>query len=322
LRVLEAPAERELAWIRAHGQPRFPYNRQNREAFQYLKQHPNDHAKSLSLYLGIAPYLLPEDPHVHAPIVRLHDISPNNILVDKDFNITALIDWQHSIVLPLFLAAGIPDSFQNWADKESFMFSTVQSPKPQLPAALGSMTEEDQAVEQELYRRRHIHHYYLHLTSNLNPNHWYAITRKDEMLRRRAFDRVSGPWDGLNTPLQYDLVQVQQDWPRLVTAEPDGTLPPCPLSFSEDEAKHIDRLDSLHRKADAEVMELNERLGIGIDGWMPHEHFEESTKRARQLWEAVRAELRNNIEEDGDEYLWMRGMTEEHWPWQDFNESE
>ncbi|KAF2750959.1 kinase-like protein [Sporormia fimetaria CBS 119925] len=116
-RALLAPAEKELAWIRAYGRPRFPFERAYRETFGYKKQEPSEHAKSLGDYVQLAPYLVPECAKLSLPILRHPDLQPNNIFVSEDITITGLIDWQHSVVLPTFLAAGMPNKFQNYNDE-------------------------------------------------------------------------------------------------------------------------------------------------------------------------------------------------------------
>lgn len=96
------------------------------------------------------------------PVLRHPDLQPN-IFVSEDFSITGLIDWQHSLVLPTFLAAGMPNSFQNYDDEESMSFVP-----PQLPDDFESMDEDERAREQEQFRRRHVHFFYLGFTQRMN----------------------------------------------------------------------------------------------------------------------------------------------------------
>jgi RIO-like serine/threonine protein kinase len=47
------------------------------------------------------------------PTLRHPDFSPINILVHTSNDVVEIIDWQHAVILPLCLCAGIPDHFQN-----------------------------------------------------------------------------------------------------------------------------------------------------------------------------------------------------------------
>jgi hypothetical protein len=201
LRALQAPAEKELTWIREHGKPRYPFRRQYREAFHYMKQDPVVHAESLERYLGVAPHLIPTSPELNFPVLRHPDIQPNNMFISEDYRVTSLIDWQHATALPTFLAAGIPNSFQNYGDAESRSFTP---PRP--PINLDSLGELECAQVQEEFRRRHVHFSYLGFTQRFNQQHWRALEEEADFLRRRIFDHAGEPWEGVNTALQYDLV--------------------------------------------------------------------------------------------------------------------
>ncbi|KAH8732087.1 kinase-like domain-containing protein [Phaeosphaeriaceae sp. PMI808] len=309
LRALQAPAEKELAWLREHGRPRYPFHRQHREAFQYEKQDPADYVESLEKYLRIAPHLVPTSPELSLPILRHPDVQPNNIFVSKDYKVTGLIDWQHATVLPSFLAAGIPNSFQNYSNAESIPFTP-----PHHPADLDSLSESERARAEEKYRRRHIHFFYLGFTQRLNQRHWRALEEETDLLRRRIFDHAGEPWEGLNTALQYDLVQVSQNWNQFVSINHDGTVPICPVAFTPEEAERIDALDDLHRDADGDVEQINELLGVASDGWTPNDRFESAKSKA--------AEIREQALASADHEPWLRKMSERHWPFDDHDENE
>lgn len=83
LRVLQAPAEKELTWSHKSGQPRYPFNRQYREAFRYEKPDPKIHADSLGKYLQVAPHLRPSVPELSVPIPRHPDVQPNNVFISE-----------------------------------------------------------------------------------------------------------------------------------------------------------------------------------------------------------------------------------------------
>ena len=309
IRVLQAPAEKELSWIRAYGQPRYPILRQHREALHYKKQNPEIHASSLEQYLHVAPYLIPGEPELNLPVLRHPDIQPNNIFVSGDCKVTGLIDWQHASVLPIFLSAGIPNLFQNYADPESRSFTS-----PRLPADYESLNEVERMQVQEEFRRRHVHFFYLGFTQRFNGLHWRTLNQEPDLLRGRVFDHASEPWEGLNTTLQYDLVQVARNWDRIVPSNQDGTTPPCPLTFTQSEVERIIALEDSHRDADGDVEHINQLLGIASDGWTTHERFERAKSKA--------AEIRAQALASTDDDPWLREMSEIHWPFDDYNEDE
>jgi hypothetical protein len=267
------------------------------------------HAESLEKYLRVAQHLVPTSPELNHPVLRHPDVQPNNIFICENFKVTSLIDWQHAIVLPAFLAAGMPNSFQNYGDAESRSYTP-----PHLPAHLDSLSESERIQAEEEFRRRHVHFFYLGFTQRLNQRHWRALEEETDMLRRRIFDHASEPWEGLSTPLQYDLVQVLQVWDKVGLADHEGTVPACPVTFTQAEAERIDALDDSHREADGDVENISEFLGIGSDGWTPNERFESAKSKA--------AEIREQGLASADDDPWLREMSERHWPFDDYDEDE
>jgi hypothetical protein len=267
------------------------------------------HAESLKKYLHLAPHLIPSSPELTRPVLRHPDIQPNNIFISEDYRVTSLIDWQHATALPIFLAAGIPTSFQNYGDAESRFFTP-----PRLPIDLESLNEFERAQAWEEFRRRHVHFFYLGFTQKFNQEHWRALEEETDLLRRRIFDHAGEPWEGLNTALLYDLVQVSQNWNKIAPLNHDGTASTCPVSFTQKEAEHIDALDDLHRDADGDVEHINELLGIASDGWTPNERFESAKSKS--------AEIREQALASADDEPWLREMSERHWPFDDYDEDE
>jgi hypothetical protein len=107
----------------------------------------------------VAPHLIPTSPELNFPILRHPDIQPNSIFIDKDCRVTGLVDWQHATRLPTFLAAGIPNAFQNYTDPESRSFKP-----PHLPANLDSLDDLERTQAQEQFWRRQMHFFYLGFT--------------------------------------------------------------------------------------------------------------------------------------------------------------
>lgn len=134
--AFEAPAKREIQFCQEYGKPRLHVERYLREIHNFEKMLPENHIQRLSEYLLLASTLdIPLDHRFARPVLRHPDFSPNNILINPSSNseITGIIDWQHSVALPLCLCAGIPQHFQNWGDPIS---ETLSKPDMKLPEDL------------------------------------------------------------------------------------------------------------------------------------------------------------------------------------------
>lgn len=246
---------------------------------------------------------------MNLPILRHPDIQPNNIFVNDDFTISGLIDWQHSVVLPNFLAAGIPKSFQKFSDHESASFIP-----PKLPDDLDTLDEYERAEALEQFRQRHVHFFYLAITKQMNEPHLHAVQHNGGLPKRRIFTNAGNPWEGLNTPLQVDIAHVTREWTEIAAPNPDGTIPPCPVTLDDEEVqKRFQWRDSI-QVMDDQLERIRDMLGIAIDGWMPHERFDISTERAKEFKE-------EGLEAVEDE-PWLRDVSERHWPFDDFDEEE
>jgi hypothetical protein len=235
---------------------------------------------------------------LHVSVLRHPDLQPNNIFVSNNGGVTSLI------VLPTFFAAGIPNSFQNYGDSGSQLFMP-----PTAPAGLDSLDDFERAQAQETFRRRHVHFHHLGLTQRMNQQHWRVLADDFDILRCRIFDHASERWEGLNTTLQYDLVQVSQAWDRL---HHGAVAPECPVSFTKEEANRIDALDDSHCDADGDTAHINELLRIGSDGWTPHERLDYAESKAVEIQALALA----SVEDDP----WLKEMSRRHWPFDDFDE--
>ncbi|KAI4960759.1 hypothetical protein J4E86_002384 [Alternaria arbusti] len=307
--VLRSHAEKELAWIRKYGRTRHPFYREYAESFGYKKQDPQDHVHSLGDYIRLIPHLVPKDATVHSPTLRHPDLSPNNILVSDDLQTTGFIDWQHSEVLPAFLAADIPAAFANYADEESRSFT-----EPKLPENLPSMAQDERAEAEELYRRRHIHFWYLGLTQVLNEPHWQACTHDGTFMTRQIFHDAGAPWQGDNAHLQIGIADVVEEWPVFASAAANGTVPPCPIIISEQEMqRRADMRKSLH-EGNMFREELCEKMGVSHSGYTSHEDFDFAKEKASKAKECIVDNLKDDPEE-----LERALLT---WPFDDYDENE
>lgn len=260
--------------------------------------------------MRIANRLVPEEASLSRPTLRHPDLNPNNIFISDEADIVGLIDWQHSKILPLFLQAGIPAHFQNYGDPVSEDLA-----QPQLPDNLDDLDEDDRGKELELYRRRHLHFYYVGATAKKNDQHFQALMHPAGLFRRKIFQHAGEPWEGNNIPLKADLVRVMQEWQSLKssTEQIGGSHPQCPISIDESEAGAVIDAAMKQEEADSQMNILRNVIGISVDGWVTHEGYDDAVARAAEMKEQAISYAENEHE---------RGLTVRHWPFDDHDEAE
>ncbi|KAJ6090409.1 kinase-like protein [Penicillium sp. IBT 16267x] len=157
LSALTTGAKKEIAYLTRFGRVLQPFQRLRREIYDYEPQSHWEHITTLENYLQIAPHLVPhKSPALRRPVIRHSDLQPNNIFVSDDLEVCGLIDWQHSVILPLFLQSGIPKSFQSYRDEISESLQT-----PSLPDNFDDLEEMEQYQQADIYRRRQLHYLYV-----------------------------------------------------------------------------------------------------------------------------------------------------------------
>lgn len=237
------------------------------------------------------------------PVIRHPDLQPNNIFVSPSLDIMNVIDWQHSVILPLFLQCGIPKNLQNYGDPISDSLAV-----PRLPVNFNLLDEREQFQETVILRKRQLHYHYFEETTMHNPVHQAALTSKMSILRRKMFHHASDPWEGDNISLQADLVELHQNWSCFSDL-------PCPLSFKKRQTEEILRLNNEQQDADAQLTACYGAVGVGTEGWVPTEQYEKAKQRAAKFKADAFA-----TEDDGD--VADDALSEQHWIFDDFDEEE
>ncbi|CAG7970391.1 unnamed protein product [Penicillium salamii] len=262
----EAPARREIEFCEKFGKPRLHVERYLREIHQFQNLSPIPYQHLLIKYLKLSPYLdVPFDHPMSRPTLRHPDFSPNNILMNTSNDVVGIIDWQHTVILPLCLCAGIPDHFQNWGDPLS---ETLSKPEVKLPENFDKLGNEEQEILQETMRRRIVHFYYAALTMKSLPDHFDAIRTENCMLRAKLFHHAQAPWEGDSVSLKYAMLQVLKNWPMSLDGAAQLTPVECPIQFSGEE---MQKCSEDHRQEQEKLQELGEmRDLIGTDalGWV------------------------------------------------------
>ncbi|KAM5454088.1 hypothetical protein McanCB49686_004395 [Microsporum canis] len=302
--LLNSVGLREIEWLRTYGEPRYPREPLYREFYGKKKVDPGVQIRSLENYLSVAPYIIPTQEYLNQPTIRHPDFSPNNIFINESGEISAIIDWERTSILPLFIQANIPKYFQNYGDEDSENFKY-----PELPKGFDSLSDDKKELELELYRRRQTHYYYLGFTSRDNENHFRAMGSYNGVMRSRLYDVVNRPWEGDNTTLKATLTNMSSYWPGIAT--PEMKEASYPLQYPPEEIKECLDIDSQQKAANTQMQNLRDSFGINIDGWVPNEMYEEASRRMAD----VKAQMLDiaKTKEDREDLL-------QNWPFQDHEE--
>ncbi|KAJ5159156.1 uncharacterized protein N7500_008807 [Penicillium coprophilum] len=279
----EAPAKRELEFCERFSKPRLYVERYLREIHQFQKLSPIPYQQLLTNYLKLAPYLdVPSDHRMSRPTLRHPDFSPNNIMVNTSNDVVGIIDWQHTVILPLCLCAGIPDHFQNWGDP---MSETLSKPEVKLPENFDRLSYEEQETIQDTMRRRLVHFYYAALTMKSLPDHFDAIRAENYMLRAKLFHYALAPWEGDSVSLKYTMIQVLKNWPMSLDEGVTATSIGCPVHFSEEEIQQCSEDYRQEQEKLKELGEMRELIGTDALGWVSDE---DELNRCRAIIQSIK----------------------------------
>jgi hypothetical protein len=260
-----------------------------RELHNFELQEPRNHAKLLNDYLKLAPGLAISNDHRFArPTLRHPDFSPSNILVNDEYDIVGLIDWQHTIILPLALCAGIPKHYQNWGDLVS---ETLQRPETKLPDNFDTLDEAAQNEARETMRKRLVHFYYGALTLKLSVDHFDALRDENVMLRAKLYDRAAAPWEGNSLALEHILIEVLRRWPMAVDKENPATHRSslkAPVAYDDRQTDACLKGIEIQEEKEQELEEMREVIGIDSQGWVPND---ERLDHARQVRDLIKQEM-------------------------------
>lgn len=299
--VMRSVGERELAWLEKFGRFRYPREPLYRAFYSHQQVDPEVQKRSLRDYLKVAPLVIPEQSDFNMPTIRHPDLSPNNIFISNSGNITGLIDWQHTSILPLFLQAKIPKHFQNWGDDES---ESMQPPR--LPDNFDSMAADEKEAELEIYRRRQTHYFYMGYTSRNNETHFNAIGKPRLIMTNRLFDTAARPWEGDNASLKAELIRAIRHWPEMRSSQAKSH--DCPVQYTAEEVTKYLAIDKQQQEADAQMQTLRDCFTTDIEGWVPADLYEQARARAYD----VRAQMLEAAESEEE-----RKEVEDNWPFQD-----
>lgn len=262
----EAPANREIEFCRRFDKPRLHVERYLRELHQFKETSPTVHTQLLSDVLRMAPHLDISQDHPFArPTLRHPDFSPSNILINSSNDIVGIIDWQHAVILPLCLCAGIPTYFQNWGDPLS---ETLTKPEVRLPNSFDDLSQDEQSTVQETLRKRLVHFYYAALSMKEIPDHFDALRNEKSMLLAKVFNRTGTPWKGDSLSLKYTITQVCKNWPMHFNDVASVKSLDYPVKYSEDEIQQCTRDHDQEQEKMQELAEMKDLINTDAVGWV------------------------------------------------------
>lgn len=308
--VLTAGAKKELAYLDRFGAPRMPYSRFRRESYEYEKQLPSDHAENLRRYLRLAPSLVPDDASLDAFCIRHPDLTDSNIKVSRDYGdlrILSILDWQHAAVFPLFLYAGVPDTFQNWEDE-----SSRNMVEPKLPSNFHELPQEKQGFETDLHRRRLVHYHYSMSTAAHNDIHLNGLAHPLNGFCRRIVNHATAAWEGETIDLLYALIDMVDGW------ETRNGSAPCPVEFTEDEKAAAATLYKAVAEADDAERQLMGLIGYGEETWVPVAHYADAKALAQEVKRMTLEACAKDDEKTEEGYAAIQA----NWPLDDVDEEE
>ena len=310
LDCFQAVAKRELRFLEQFSKLRLHVELYLRELQDFQLQHPSYHADLLRDYLRLAPSLdIDPGSRFSRPTLRHADFSPSNILVNDENDSIGIIDWQHSVALPLCLCAGIPRHFQNWGGPVS---EALKAPATKLPEHFDTLDPAEQRSVQETMRRRLVHFYYGAITLKKMKDHFDALRDEKAMLRAKLYDRARAPWEGDSLSLEHGIIQVQESWPMSLEGSPTSAQRECPVKYSSERTRACQEKVKEEEDRLNDLEEMREMLGTDALGWVEDdEHYQMAT----ELKEAIRTTLSKECSTEKE-----RIAVRDHFPFDDHDE--
>ncbi|KAB8356450.1 hypothetical protein FH972_024033 [Carpinus fangiana] len=216
LECFEAPAKRELQWCKKYGQPRQHIQRHLRSLSNLEEISPDDYAETLRDYLKLAPSLdIPPDHVLSRPVLRHPDLSPNNILINENYDIVALIDWQH---------ADEKGQVVEQLRRRLVHFLYAATTKAQIPDHFAAISQVGATTRARLYQ----HAAWPWVGDSLTLQHDLVLAAEAWPLPLKASPSGAGPVvpHEANCPLQYpaaDLASHTRQWAKMQELEEEAT---------------------------------------------------------------------------------------------------
>lgn len=180
------------------------------------RQEAQEHLRSAEKLLGLLPKVFPaEQDSLEATAIYHDDLNLNNILVDEEGNITAVVDWECVSALPIWMAAKYPRFLRDGGRDEKPERESYSNEQP-ISIYKGALADgEDDDDDDDLDNE------------GKNPLYWYHLMEWEVTQLQKVYDaRMEQLWpdrlseDRLNLKLDFFEALVQCSaglWFRAVT---------------------------------------------------------------------------------------------------------
>ncbi|THH08777.1 hypothetical protein EW146_g8881 [Bondarzewia mesenterica] len=260
-------------------------------------QQPSLHLSLLDQYAAVAPYLIPPEPALSRPTLWHTDLHSGNIFVSKEglaegkINISAVIDWQHASISPLYLQACVP-RFIEYRNPMSLPpgFQSVL-----LPDDFDTLETETQTAIAAAVEAANRHQLYKAVSSAHNPEYYRALSFQTRELAVPPVLFSGSTWPRGFMLLREWLIRIFVHWNVL-----GHVGVPCPIQFSDAEMNaHRTDADEWQELQDGLVL-VRDHIGIEKDGRVSNEAYDDAIARNEAL---------------KNEYIEIMGGEERDWPY-------
>lgn len=198
------------------------------------------------------------------------------LVCPETFKVKCIIDWQHTTITPLLLAAGYPKLFEN-----PDPLPPEELKAPQQPEGYDDLSSEEKAQVDELLRRQTLFYFYRVFNGGLNKLHLQALRDPLNLPRQHLVEYAGRQWTGNLMTLRGALIRMRDYWAHMPGKEDHQ---PCPIDFPETEVqKHTDD-EPMWFDLNALVNYWRSELhGVSEDGWVRSEVYDDAVRVNREL---------------------------------------
>ncbi|CAA7266098.1 unnamed protein product [Cyclocybe aegerita] len=212
-KYVKAVAQREYDWLDKFKPQNVPETMLAPASLMF----PYEEHKSLLQHLmSAAPYLLHSDPALIQPSLVHRDLSDSNIFISQEaleagrIEFTSFIDWQHSVVNPLYFSARIPAFLKNRYPEVNAAKITQEEIQNIL-----KMPQEQRDAGMSIIQEVLLEDAYCDALREVNPLYYHALNFQTRSLLVAPIACATGTWPDGFLPLQESLINLQQCWDAL-----------------------------------------------------------------------------------------------------------
>ncbi|KAF9523130.1 hypothetical protein CPB83DRAFT_871741 [Crepidotus variabilis] len=290
LSYLLSVASRERAWVSHHA-----VHNEYPTPFDPPTDKPEAHIALLDKFTALAPYLVPPSSSHLKPTLAHRDLNTGNIFIcDQELQkgkikLTAIIDWQHTMIQPFYLAArAIP---------------FLESPNvSQLPFDLtkvdfNALTSEQLQLIQPLFEQMKWAEFYKTMSHALNQPYHDTYFDNTRTLRVKPLLYAGMPFPKHYHPFRESLFEIIDKWDQLTS----GSSLPCPIYFTEEEISARESGKQIWEQYVRTLGTVDGFIGMGCrEGKVKAENYDDAVKRNKEFMELYVEELKKDVPEEAE----------------------